>query len=40
MDEHAIIRQMARQIRLFLEDGSRDRLIVALALADEPEGGD
>ena len=27
-------RQVARQIRLFLEDGKRERLIVALALLD------
>lgn len=38
MDEKAIIRQVTRQIRLFLEDGNRDRLIVALALVDEQEG--
>jgi hypothetical protein len=32
-----VLRQVARQIWLYLDDGNRDRLIVALALIEPPE---
>lgn len=37
----AQLRQVARQLELFLEDGERNRVIVALAITDgKPEGNE